>query len=33
MHLFATMTPEQALKGGKSAYFDSIVAARDGNGK
>ena len=29
MHLFATITPEQLLEGGTSAFFDSIAGARD----
>ena len=28
MHLFATLTPEQALEGGKKAYFESAVPER-----
>jgi mannosylglycerate hydrolase MGH1-like protein len=30
MHLFATMTPEQALKGGKLAYFHASAGASSG---
>jgi hypothetical protein len=30
MHLFATITPEQLLEGGTSAFFDSIAGACDG---
>jgi hypothetical protein len=30
MHVFATMTPEQALQGGKMAYFDSTMESAGG---
>jgi hypothetical protein len=29
MHLFATVTPEQVLKGGTSRFFDSIAGTRE----
>ena len=30
MHLFATITPEQVLKGGTEVFFDAIVGRREG---
>jgi hypothetical protein len=33
MHLFTTVTPEQLLKGGRNAYFDSIANVPFANSK